>query len=113
MQGPRFCRRSNDCRLIYKCAVPTLCNVVVPGKKHSEEGWLKIGYCGNGKVTSSLSDENIEEEQVVTTIEQQLPSSFPTPLHAVDTAVTTGSQGTEDALGDEEVVPTSRPTSWQ
>ena len=112
VQGPQFCRRSNECRIIYKCSVPTFCNVVVPGKEHSEEGWLKIGYCEDD-VTSSLSDENItsmEEEQVVIT--DQLSSSFPKPSHAVND-VTTGSEGTEDALGEEEAVPTSRPTSWQ
>jgi len=114
-QGPLFCR-SEGCRIIYKCTVPAFCNIVVPGKEHSEEGWFKIGYCGNNVTSSSLSDGHvvsIEEEEAEELDVAELPSSFPTPLHDVDDV--TEHQGTEVVLGEEEeeAVPTSRPTSWQ
>jgi hypothetical protein len=106
-KGSLFCR-SRDCRIIYKCSVPAFCNVVVPGKEHSEEGWLKLGYCGHVTFSSDGHTSMEDEEQDVA--DDELPSSFPTPLHVIDDAITTTQhhQGTEDFLGEEEAVPTSR-----
>ena len=97
-QGPLFCR-SKGCRVIYKCSSPTLCNVVVPGKDYSEQGWVKVGNCGRLPM---------EEEQ--TTAASDVPSSFPT---LQDQVVVPHQDVEESHLEDEATSrPTSHPTEW-
>lgn len=98
-QGPLYCR-SKGCRVIYKCSSPTLqCNIVVPGKDYSEQGWVKVGNCGR------LS---MEEEQT-TTAASDVPSSFST----LQDQVAVHQDVEESHLEDEATSrPSSHPTEW-
>ena len=114
--------QARRCHVEYQCKPwpeSAYCNLIVPGKRGSDKGWLKLGRCFDASGVNDVSlnntaaeveglgqgnDENGEEDELVTTGQESFhyqeneDGSLPTPSPLAPDQASSGHQGNEDDI---------------